>query len=154
MKNHLDVSTRSSTSLQKNERRFGHVTTEGIRDSGRRPIHAGRLGSRRTGQFLYAYRIVITNVGTKPARLKARHWVILDATHHREDVHGEGVVGKTPRLAPGESFAYTSGCPLRSEWGTMEGSFLMERDDGRTFHAEIGRFLLTPTAPRLSSLKR
>jgi ApaG protein len=126
--------------------------TEGIRiqaDAQYMPADSDPAG----GQYLYAYRVVITNVGTQPARLKSRHWVIIDAVHKREDVTGDGVVGKSPRLAPGESFAYTSGCPLSTTWGTMEGTYVMERDDARTFRARIGRFFLVPNAPRLSAIK-
>jgi ApaG protein len=127
--------------------------TEGIRvqaDAQYMPADSDPAG----GQFLYAYRVVITNVGTQPARLRSRHWIIIDSDHKREDVHGEGVVGKTPRLAAGESFAYTSGCPLGKPWGTMEGSYQMERDDGKTFRARIGRFFLVPNAPQISALSK
>jgi ApaG protein len=97
-------------------------------------------------QYLFAYRIRIRNEGTRRARLKSRHWIIVDADNHREDVRGPGVVGKTPLLAPGESFEYSSGCPLRTPWGTMEGSYTMERDDGTSFEAMVGRFFLVSSA--------
>ena len=96
------------------------------------------------GQWLYAYRIVMSNEGSTPARLRSRHWIILDANNQREDVRGPGVVGKTPRLAPGENFAYASSCPLRTPWGTMEGSYTFERDDGSSFEVAVGRFFLVP----------
>jgi ApaG protein len=102
-------------------------------------------------QFIYAYRIVLTNVGTQRAKLKSRHWIILDADNHREDVKGPGVVGKTPDLGPGERFEYMSGCPLRTSWGTMEGTYLFERESGEQFEAVIGRFFLVPTAPKIAS---
>lgn len=129
------------------------TTTDGIRiqaDAQYMPADS----DPESRQYLYAYRIVITNTGNVPVRLRSRHWIIIDSDHRREDVHGEGVVGKTPRLAPGESFAYTSGCPLGTAWGTMEGSYQMERDDGRSFRAHIERFFLVPNAPRLSTLSR
>jgi ApaG protein len=96
---------------------------------------------------VFAYKIVLVNEGDAPARLLSRHWVILDADGHREDVEGPGVVGETPRLDPGERFEYMSGCPLPTPWGTMEGSYLFERDDGQTFRVKIGRFFLV--APQL-----
>jgi ApaG protein len=96
------------------------------------------------GRWLYAYRIVISNEGPTAARLKSRHWIILNADNLREDVRGPGVVGKTPRLASGERFEYTSTCPLRTSWGTMEGSYSFERDDGSAFEAAVGRFFLVP----------
>jgi len=105
-------------------------------------------------QYIYAYRIVIINEGTRRAKLKSRHWVILDADNQREDVRGPGVVGKTPDLAPGERFEYMSGCPLRTTWGTMEGTYTMEREDGQTFEAVIGRFFLVPSAPKIVTMSR
>lgn len=100
-------------------------------------------------RFLYVYRIRIQNEGTSRAKLRSRHWIILDADNQREDVRGPGVVGKTPDLAPGESFEYMSSCPLRTAWGTMEGAYTFARPDGETFEVEIGRFFLVPTAPKL-----
>ena len=97
--------------------------------------------------FQYVYRIVLTNEGDVPARLRSRHWVILDAHNERREVRGDGVVGETPHLQPGESFRYESGCPLPTEWGTMEGSYEMERDDGERFQVQVGRFFLAPSNP-------
>ena len=97
--------------------------------------------------YVYVYRIVISNEGTKRAKLLTRHWVILDSHGDREDVKGAGVIGQCPDLEPGESFAYVSGCPLPTEWGTMEGTYTMEREDGDRFLAEVGRFFLVPSAP-------
>ena len=92
--------------------------------------------------YFFAYTITVSNEGDAPAKLLDRHWVILDANNTREDVRGAGVIGKQPRIAPGKSFQYMSGCPLRTRWGTMEGSYTMERDDGTKFEASIGRFFL------------
>jgi ApaG protein len=104
----------------------------------------------QAGRFLYAYRIRIVNEGTQRARLRSRHWIILDADNRREEVRGAGVVGKQPDLAPGESFEYLSNCPLKTRWGTMEGSYTFERDDGTRFQTKIGRFFLVPSAPPLT----
>jgi ApaG protein len=103
-------------------------------------------------QFVYAYKIKIKNEGTERAKLKTRHWIILDADNNRQDVRGAGVVGKHPDLAPGEQFEYESGCPLRTRWGTMEGSYTFERAGGATFTVDIGRFFLVPpSAARVRS---
>jgi len=103
-------------------------------------------GMRR---YLYIYRIRFVNEGTENAQLLSRHWIILDAENNREEVIGEGVVGKYPDLAPGETFEYTSYCPLRTEWGTMEGSYTFQRKNGSTFEAEIGRFFLFPSVDNM-----
>ena len=103
-------------------------------------------------QFLFAYRIQITNEGDRPVRLLARHWIILYADNVREDVQGDGVVGEQPELQPGESHEYMSGCPLGTTWGTMEGSYTFEvtgdgKHKGETFEAKVGRFFLVSTLP-------
>jgi len=93
--------------------------------------------------YVFAYTITITNAGDQPARLMTRHWVITDANGHVQEVKGEGVVGKQPHLAPGESFEYTSAAALATPNGTMEGSYQMEADDGTRFDAAIEPFALT-----------
>ncbi len=100
-------------------------------------------------QYLFVYRIIIFNEGDESARLKTRHWVIVDADGKRRDVEGPGVVGEYPDLAPGESFEYLSSCPLETPWGTMQGSYSFERPEGDDFEVEIGRFFLVPTAPSI-----
>ena len=82
------------------------------------------------------------------------HWIILDSEGRREDVRGPGVIGEYPSLAPGESYSYISYCPLKTSWGTMEGSYTFERDDGSRFQVRIGRFFLAPSAPPLSIEQR
>ena len=101
------------------------------------------------GSYVYAYRVIIDNEGDEAARLISRHWVIRDANNELREVRGQGVVGETPYLGPGDRFTYTSGCPLTTEWGTMEGSYLMERDDGSRFDAKIGLFFLAPNVAPL-----
>lgn len=97
--------------------------------------------------FLFMYRIVISNEGSETVKLLTRHWIIRDAYNEREDVQGAGVVGDYPVLAPGESYEYTSTCPLRTSWGTMEGSYKFEVcDTGASLEVAIGRFFLVPTS--------
>ena len=95
-------------------------------------------------RFVYAYKITMTNLGQRKARLVARHWIILDSEGRREDVRGPGVVGEYPSLAHRENYSYISYCPLKTQWGTMEGSYTFEREDGSAFEAAVGRFFLVP----------
>ena len=104
-------------------------------------------------RWVYAYRVILTNIGGKRARLVSRHWVIRDANNDVREVRGPGVVGEQPDLAPGESFTYTSACPLATEWGTMEGSYRMVREDGSTFDAHIARFFLARTVAPISQME-
>jgi ApaG protein len=94
------------------------------------------------GRFFFAYTVEITNLTPDRVQLKSRHWRIIDGTGAMQEVRGPGVVGKQPVLGPGESFTYTSGCPLGTPDGTMEGSYTMASASGETFHATIPAFSL------------
>jgi ApaG protein len=96
---------------------------------------------------LYMYRIAITNESRRRVKLRSRHWIIRDAYNEREDVRGPGVVGEYPVLDFGQSYEYTSQCPLTTtRWGTMEGSYTFEDvSTGQAFDVAIGRFFLVPT---------
>jgi ApaG protein len=93
--------------------------------------------------WFFLYTITITNEGTEATQLMTRHWIITDATGRVEEVRGDGVVGKQPLLAPGESFTYTSGCPLTTPFGVMEGSYQMVTAAGEHFDARIAPFTLS-----------
>lgn len=92
------------------------------------------------GQWFFAYQVRISNEGSETAQLVSRHWIITDADGHAEHVKGPGVVGEQPTLQPGESFQYTSACPLRTPVGTMHGTYQMVTDKGEQFDAEIAPF--------------
>ena len=101
------------------------------------------------GRYFWAYTVEIANDGAETVQLKTRHWQIVDGNGHRETVKGPGVVGKTPTLAPGKSFSYTSGCPLTTPSGIMSGSYQMQLGDGRMMDVEIPGFSLdSPYARR------
>jgi ApaG protein len=101
-------------------------------------------GARR---WLFAYTVTLQNLGPRPAKLVSRHWVIADADGNREEVEGEGVVGRQPRIEPGEGFRYSSFCILKTPHGSMRGSYRMVRDDGAAFDAAIAPFpLVIPQA--------
>jgi ApaG protein len=90
--------------------------------------------------YTYAYHINIVNTGDVAVQLVSRHWIISDANGHVEEVKGEGVIGKQPSLAPGESFQYTSGTQFKTPVGTMHGSYTFVAADGTHFDAPIPRF--------------
>ena len=93
-------------------------------------------------KFIFAYRIRIVNEGESRVRLVSRRWVIVDALGRREEVCGEGVVGQQPVLDPGEAFEYASPCRLKTEWGTMEGTYHMLAEGAEPFDVTIDRFYL------------
>jgi ApaG protein len=93
-------------------------------------------------EWFFHYTVRITNEGDETVQLISRHWIITDATGHTDEVQGPGVVGEQPVLAPGESFQYTSGCPLRTSSGVMRGTYHMVDEDGGHFDVEIAAFAL------------
>jgi ApaG protein len=93
-------------------------------------------------RYIFAYTITIKNVGSVPAQLVSRHWIITDGHNEVQEVRGLGVVGKQPLLQPGESFQYTSGSSLTTPIGTMKGTYQMVAEDGTHFEAEIPEFVL------------
>ncbi len=93
-------------------------------------------------QYVFAYTVRITNTGSQPAQVISRHWVITDGEQRQEEVRGLGVVGQQPLLPPGESFEYTSGCPLRTPVGTMRGTYMCVGENGIPFEVDIPEFML------------
>jgi len=93
-------------------------------------------------RFVWAYRVNIENRGTDTVQLLRRHWRITDKLGRLQEVRGPGVVGEQPVLKPGESFEYTSGCPLTTPSGIMAGSYQMTTLGGEPFDIEIPAFSL------------
>ena len=98
------------------------------------------------GRWFWSYHIRIENHRDDAVQLLARHWVIKDANGNVHDVRGQGVVGDTPRIEPGESYDYVSGCPLETSSGAMTGEFHMIDEQSATFDIAIPPFDLE--APR------
>ena len=95
------------------------------------------------GRYLFAYTVTIRNTGEVTAQLVSRHWIITDSDGQIEEVRGPGVVGEQPVLKPGQSFQYTSGCPLATPVGSMHGSYQCIAEDGTAFEATIPEFVLS-----------
>ena len=99
--------------------------------------------------YVWAYTIEIENPGDVPVQLIARKWIITDAAGRTEHVQGLGVIGEQPVIEPGERFRYTSGAPLTTPSGFMQGSYEMQRQDGESFAAEIPGFSLDRPGDRV-----
>ena len=106
------------------------------------PRYDPRRSRPARGRWFFLYTVTLENRGAETVQLVSRHWVITDGAGRVEEVRGPGVVGEQPVLAPGESFQYTSGCPLTTDVGKMEGSYQMVTRDGEAFDAAIAPFTL------------
>lgn len=103
------------------------------------PEHSQPLRNR----WFFLYTVQIANEGRETVQLVSRHWIITDASNNTEEVRGLGVVGQQPVLEPGESFEYTSGCPLSTPFGSMRGTYQMLKASGGQFDADIAPFALS-----------
>ncbi|HYS14768.1 MAG TPA: Co2+/Mg2+ efflux protein ApaG [Burkholderiaceae bacterium] len=94
-------------------------------------------------QYVFAYTVTIRNTGEVAGQLISRHWIITDGDGQVQEVRGDGVVGEQPVLRPGQSYKYTSGCPLTTPVGSMKGSYQCVASDGTKFEATIPEFVLS-----------
>lgn len=113
------------------------------------PMYLASKSDPDSKRYVFAYQIRIMNEGEQTVKLLSRYWHIVDADGAEHEVHGEGVVGQQPELAPGEGFEYASFCPLDTPWGTMEGQYTMAHlfggakpSRGEPFRVNIARFYL------------
>jgi len=106
------------------------------------PEYQADQSSPEEGYYFWSYTIEIANEGKVPVQLKTRFWRITDSVGRTEEVRGPGVVGQTPLIDPGQSFTYTSGCPLSTPSGIMVGSYQMSGDGGRLFDVAVPPFSL------------
>ncbi|MDX1360815.1 MAG: Co2+/Mg2+ efflux protein ApaG, partial [Pseudoalteromonas tetraodonis] len=84
-------------------------------------------------KFVFAYSVTIKNHSLCSAKLLSRYWLITDANGKEVEVQGEGVVGETPDIAPGESYKYTSGAIIDTPVGTMQGHYTLRNEFGAEF---------------------
>jgi ApaG protein len=106
------------------------------------PTYLDDQSAPEDGHFVWAYNVVIENLGSETVQVLGRHWRITDARGETHDVRGRGVIGEQPVLEPGDRFDYTSGTPLATPSGIMAGSYQVENERGESFDIEIPAFSL------------
>jgi ApaG protein len=110
-------------------------------------VYVESESSPEQSRYFFAYKILIKNIGNVSAQLMSRHWIITDAFGHVEEVKGPGVVGLQPRISSGQNFEYDSACPLRTNSGTMKGTYSFMSEEGENFDIAIPEFyLIAPSA--------
>ncbi|MEI1252974.1 Co2+/Mg2+ efflux protein ApaG [Rhizobium aouanii] len=106
------------------------------------PFYLEEQSDPEDDRYVWGYRIVISNNSHIAVRLVNRYWNITDQNGQVDEVTGPGVVGEQPRLSPGDTYEYSSGCPLDTPSGLMFGHYQMETDDGEMFDVDIPAFSL------------
>ena len=103
------------------------------------------LSNNEDSMFYFSYKVKIKNMGSKKVQLLSRHWDIKDGLGRKKSVNGEGVIGKKPIINPGEYYEYKSYCPLKTEFGSMDGFYTMKDENGNLFKTIIPNFgLISP----------
>ncbi len=125
------------------------ATTRGVRVSVT-PQFMESESSPAEGRFFWAYSVEIVNEAADTVQLLSRHWRITDGAGNLQEVKGPGVVGEQPVLRAGESYTYTSGCPLATAHGSMVGSYRMRTEAGETFDVAIPAFPLQSPHARMT----
>lgn len=106
------------------------------------PFFLAEQSEPAENRYVWAYRITLDNQSSESVKLLSRYWHITDAIGHVEEVRGPGVVGEQPELKPGDSYQYTSGCPLSTPSGIMVGTYTMTTASGDLFDVAIPAFSL------------
>lgn len=106
------------------------------------PFYLSDQSDPDAGRFVWGYRVTIANGSVQTVKLLSRYWRITDGNGHVEEVRGPGVVGEQPELDPGDSYQYTSGCPLTTPSGIMVGRYTMRGPGGTLFDIDIPAFSL------------
>ena len=103
------------------------------------------LSNNEDSLFYFSYKVSISNLGLNKVQLLSRHWNIKDALGRKKIINGEGVIGKKPIIDPGKSYEYKSYCPLKTEYGAMNGFYTMKDEEGNLFKSIIPDFgLIAP----------
>lgn len=106
-------------------------------------IYQPEYSNPANDHYMFAYKINIENLTEYSVQLISRHWYIFDSNGARREVEGDGVVGQQPVIEPGNSHEYVSGCNLKTDMGSMKGSYMMKRTvDDESFDVNIPEFYL------------
>lgn len=106
------------------------------------PVYLAHESDATNNRYVWAYTVSVTNRSAETVQLVARYWHIVDGMGRVQEVNGPGVIGKQPHLVPGETFRYTSACPLTTPQGLMSGHYVMETRAGLSFQVPIPAFSL------------
>ena len=76
-------------------------------------------------RYVFAYTVEICNRSDEAVKLLNRYWHITDDNEKVEEIRGAGVIGQQPEILPGQSFHYTSGAVIETQFGGMHGDYEM-----------------------------
>jgi len=106
-----------------------------------RVVHVPHLDAPAERPHPFVYFITIRNDSPETVTIRGRKWVVTDADGQRLVVEGDGVVGKTPCLEPGEQFSYNSYHTIGSD-SVAEGAFFGVTEAGTRVFTRIPPFTM------------
>lgn len=107
------------------------------------PQYEAQHSAPAMSRYVHSYTILIENKTGYIVQLISRHWYIMNGIRAVKEVEGAGVIGKQPILEPGQSFEYSSWCPLNTTVGKMYGTFtFLNHESNKFFDVEIPEFPL------------
>jgi ApaG protein len=112
---------------------------DGLRVTVDRVTFMPQLQATEDRPFPFVYFITIHNDSAETVTIKGRKWVVTDADGDTVVVEGDGVVGKFPRLEPGEEFSYNSYHTIGSD-SAAEGAYIGITEEGSPVLVRIPRF--------------
>lgn len=92
--------------------------------------------------YIFSYDVFITNNSEYKIQIKRRSFIITDAFFNIDYVEGEGIVGQTPVLQPGDIYNYASFCSLKTSFGSMKGYYTATDEFGNSLKIIIPEFIL------------
>lgn len=118
------------------------IITNGIQISVETRYYAAQ-SNPKNNHYFFVYEISIFNKSNYTVKLLSRHWDITDCLGQKRIVEGDGVIGETPSIEPGEKFTYNSGCDFNTEIGKMSGFYTMLKLVDKTkFEVKIPEFIM------------
>ncbi len=91
--------------------------------------------------FPFVYIIAIENIGSEAVTFIGRKWVVSEHEGSVAVVEGEGIVGQTPRVVPGDVFSYNSYHTIGKD-STASGAYFGRLDSGELVCVRIPEFTM------------
>lgn len=104
------------------------------------PVYLSDESAPAKGQFFFMYAVRITNNSNESVHLLSRKWIIKNGLGETKEIEGDGVLGETPWIKPGDHYTYRSFCPLSTPTGNMRGSYFFETESGLDLEIKVPLF--------------
>jgi ApaG protein len=112
----------------------------GLRVTVDRVVHQREAQTPPDRPHCFIYFITIHNDSDVTVTIKGRKWVVKNERGEITAVEGDGVVGQSPTIEPGESFSYNSFHLNDTRTAVAEGSYIGMDERGRKVLTRIPRF--------------